>query len=167
MVTVLRPVSEEFEELYNVQFPRVYNYIFFHTGHAETAEDLTADVFVRAYTYWDTFDHAKGDRGAWVGGIARNALRKHYRGKSRGPKVVELTELFRADSDIEGEYEHVEDIDRLMKRVRKLPERQRELLAMKYMLQMTYREIAAATGMTESNVSVTLHRTITELRKKF
>jgi len=157
-------MSSEFEEIYKEQFPLVYNYLFYHIRNTFEAEDLTADVFVRVYEYWDSFSHEKGNRGAWVGGIARNRLKTYFQKKSKKLQTVELTEFINADSDVEGEYLRKEDLSKIFSQLDALDERQREIVTMKYILQFTNREIAKQMNMTESNVGVTLHRSIKRIQ---
>jgi len=56
---------------------------------------------------------------------------------------------------------------RLTELLRALPERERELLALKYGADATNRAIATLTGLSESNVGTILHRTIGALRARW
>ena len=56
------------------------------------------------------------------------------------------------------------DFERLSRLLAGLPERERELVALKYGSGMTNRAIAKATGLSESNVGTILHRTVGQLR---
>ena len=156
-----------FEEMYEAYFARVYNYIYYRVRHAAKAEDLTADVFVRAYEYRKSYDAAKGGVDAWLGGIARNAVNSYFKKTAGEPPVVELTEFLRGCEHTESDVLRQEDRRRLLSLVRKLPKAHQELLAQKYFLRLTNRDIAKATGLSESNVGTTLHRIIERLRKSF
>jgi RNA polymerase sigma-70 factor (ECF subfamily) len=57
--------------------------------------------------------------------------------------------------------------ERLAALLQSLPERERELLAMKYGAGMTNRAIATATGLTESNVGTIVHRAVQTLRERW
>jgi RNA polymerase sigma-70 factor (ECF subfamily) len=56
---------------------------------------------------------------------------------------------------------------RLTELLRALPERERELLALKYGADVTNRAIAMLTGLSESNVGTILHRTVVSLRSRW
>ena len=160
---------EAFEKVYRDYFASIYNYIFFRVGNHTDAEDLTADVFLRAYEYMDSFDNNKGVMRAWLGGIARNRVNTHLRKKMVRPHTVELsvlTEPLRADVSIEEEYQQKETTDALLSQIRKLPKQQQEFLTLKYFLGITNRDIAKALDMSESNVGVTLYRINEKLRKE-
>jgi RNA polymerase sigma-70 factor (ECF subfamily) len=131
------------------------------------AEDLTADVFVRAFRYWDSYLCDKGSRGAWIGGIARNMLRTYFRKKAKSPQITELNEFMHADVDIEGDFFLEEEIKRVLTLLDKLPERQRDIVTMKYLLRITNRDIAKVLGISEVNVGVILHRALKKLKKGF
>jgi len=154
-----------FEKLYEERFAWVYNYVYFRVRHAQTAEDLTADIFIRAYQYFDNFAHEKGEIGAWLSGITRNAVNTYLRRSLSAPRAAELTEFIPASVDIEREYLHTEDMRRVMEQLQLMQQDKQELIAMKYFLHMNNREIAKATGMSESNVGSTIHRIVGGLRK--
>ena len=56
------------------------------------------------------------------------------------------------------------DFERLSRLLAELPDRERDLVALKYGAGMTNRAIAKATGLGESNVGTILHRTVGQLR---
>jgi RNA polymerase sigma-70 factor (ECF subfamily) len=59
------------------------------------------------------------------------------------------------------------DAERLASLLATLPEREREVMALKYGAGMTNRAIARATGLTESNIGTILHRTVHTLRDRW
>jgi RNA polymerase sigma-70 factor (ECF subfamily) len=69
------------------------------------------------------------------------------------------------DRTPEDDNARVSDIARLVRLVEQLPEREQELLALKYGAEATNRAIAGLTGLSESNVGTILHRAVTALRR--
>jgi outer membrane receptor protein involved in Fe transport len=59
----------------------VYRYLRFHVDSADTADDLTADVFFHALESEDRYDPARSEARVWIFAMARNALRDHFRRK--------------------------------------------------------------------------------------
>jgi RNA polymerase sigma-70 factor (ECF subfamily) len=59
------------------------------------------------------------------------------------------------------------DAARLASLLGTLSERDRELIALKYGAEMTNRDIAHATGLSESNVGTVLHRAVQALRERW
>ena len=60
-----------------------------------------------------------------------------------------------------------DDASRLRTLIRQLPERQRELVSLKFEAGLTYKDIAAATGLTATNVGTILHHAVQTLREQF
>ena len=166
MVIQMPSDIERFEMVYKEHFKGIFNYICFRIGNPTDAEDLAADVFVRAFERLGSFDSEKGEMRAWIGGIARNVVNTYLRKIMSKPKVVELSELLSADIDIEEDYLHTETLRHLLSLVKLLPQEKQELLAMKYMLRLTNREIADALGKSEGAVKMAIHRIIEGLEKK-
>lgn len=157
---------EEFEILFKQQYSSVYNYIIYHIRNADEAEDLTADVFFRAYKYWGSYSSFKGNRGAWVGGIARNVLKTYYKKHANKPQIVEISEFINSNINIEEDFMKKEAIVEVLQHINTLSEYQQELLTMKYLLHFTNQEIAKTLGISVNNIGVTLHRTINKLKKQ-
>ena len=83
---------------YEAHGQAVYGYLRFHLASADEAEDLTADVFLRAVAAADRFDPARGTARAWLLRIARNALHDHRR-RERHRRHVPLAALYDLRSD--------------------------------------------------------------------
>src|SRR5207253_624411 len=69
-----------FAALYEHYFPRIYTYIRYRVDSDDVADDLTAFVFERALERIQRYDAARAPFGAWLFGIARNAVGNHRRG---------------------------------------------------------------------------------------
>ncbi|WP_374117255.1 sigma-70 family RNA polymerase sigma factor [Streptomyces sp. MNU76] len=67
-----------FAQLYAAYCDTVYRYVYYRVGGKPTAEDLTSEVFVRAYARLDTFTWRGRDFGAWLVTIARNLVADHF-----------------------------------------------------------------------------------------
>ncbi len=68
-----------FAGLYDRYLDQVYGYIQRRVGHRQTAEDLTGDVFLRAYRRLGQFEWQGKDLGAWIMTIARNRVHDHFK----------------------------------------------------------------------------------------
>ena len=69
--------------------------------------------------------------------------------------------------NVEQSFQEQQDKELLQSLLLKLPKRERDLIALKYGAGLTNREIAQITRLSESNVGSILHRTVTNLRKKW
>lgn len=156
----------DWDAVYWDAMPRVYNFFRYRIGDDQLAEDLTASTFLRA---WRSRDHYAADVAAfstWLFSIAQNLAVDHFR---RHKPVLALDDLphLHDDNTIEDLIERRLDSSRLSVLLERLTPRERELIALKYGAELTNRAIAQVTGMSESNVGTTLHRTIQKLRQQW
>ncbi len=71
--------GEAFAQLYDRYVDQTFGYIYRRVGHRQTAEDLTSDVFLRAFRRLSTFQWQGVDLGAWIMTIARNRVHDHFK----------------------------------------------------------------------------------------
>ncbi|MBI4769647.1 MAG: sigma-70 family RNA polymerase sigma factor [Chloroflexi bacterium] len=70
-------------ELYERYVKRIYNYIYYRTGSASDAEDLTARVFQRAIKHLPGYTDKGLPFSAWLYRIAHNLVANWHRDQSR------------------------------------------------------------------------------------
>ena len=81
-----------FAELYDRYVDQTFGYIYRRVGHRQTAEDLTSDVFLRAFRRLSTFEWQGVDLGAWIMTIARNRVHDHFKSaRFRMERAVDVT----------------------------------------------------------------------------
>jgi RNA polymerase sigma-70 factor (ECF subfamily) len=153
----------DWEAVYAEQLPRIYNYFRFRVGHGADAEDLTARTFEKAWRGRDGFRNNLGAFSTWLLAIARNVATDHFRAR-RPALPLDAADHVDTGTTPEDQAAGRSDMARLQRLTRGLPERDRELLALKYGAQLTNRAIAELTGLSESNVGTILHRTVQMLR---
>ncbi|MDX1659331.1 MAG: sigma-70 family RNA polymerase sigma factor [Nitriliruptorales bacterium] len=68
-----------FAAIYDRYVDQTFGFIYRRVGHRQTAEDLTGDVFFRAFRRLDTFEWQGKDLGAWIMTIARNRVYDHFK----------------------------------------------------------------------------------------
>jgi RNA polymerase sigma-70 factor (ECF subfamily) len=163
----VQPVQEaDWEALYAEQLPRVYNYFRYRVGHGAVAEDLTSITFEKAWRARHRYRRDLSAFTTWLLAVARNVAIDHYR--QRRPHVsLEHAAEVAGGATPEELAERRSDVERLAALLASLPDRERELLSLKYGAGVTNRAIAKLTGLTESNVGTLLHRTIHDLRARW
>lgn len=156
----------DFAALYDHYFPKVYNYVRYRVQDAALTDDLTAQVFTKVLTNINQYQAERGPFSAWLFGVARNVVTDHFRGqKKRRWFSFELLQHRVSDSnDPEDLAIRNEEHERLLAAVAQLPERERDLIGLRFGAGLTNRRIAELTGLTESNVGVIIHRTLRRLR---
>jgi RNA polymerase sigma factor (sigma-70 family) len=162
-------VREIFAGLYDENMPKVYRYIFYKVSDHQLAEDLTSNVFEKALIKFSQYDESRASFLTWIFGITRTTIADYYRAR---PKVD--TTLIEEALEIPGQdplpdevLEIGEEKQLLWKCIELLPEDEQEIIRLKFAMEMTNRDIAKQTGLTESNVGVKLYRTIRKLRDTF
>jgi RNA polymerase sigma-70 factor (ECF subfamily) len=157
----------DWDAVYTKELPRVYNFFLYKLGDKEFAQDLTATTLERAWKLRSKYRSAIAGISSWLFGIARNVLKEHLRkNRSGGQKLQGITsvEEMSAKIDVEEMVQQQQEKVRLHKILLKLPDREQDLIALKYGAGLTNREIAQVTGLSESNVGSILHRTVNNIR---
>jgi RNA polymerase sigma-70 factor (ECF subfamily) len=162
-----RDDREAFGVLYERHFDGIYAYLRYRVNDRSTADDLAAVVFTRALDRLDGYDPERAPFGVWLLVIARNALRDHYRRRARWRWLpLEVVKERVADGAApDAGLERQERRDVLLAAVARLDDRERDLLGLKFGAGRSHRDIAALTGLSESNVGVIVHRALGRLRR--
>lgn len=153
-------------ELYLTYFPRVYRYILARTGNSHDAEDLAEEVFMRVLEAIDRFQWREAPFSAWLFRIAHNAVISQRRKETARGKSGPLSDTIPVDSA--GPDELVETrlaLNEVMAAAQKLPEAQRQVIALRFGAGLSVAETAQAMGKGEGNVKVIQHKAIAKLRE--
>jgi RNA polymerase sigma-70 factor (ECF subfamily) len=159
-------LNVDWDAVFKQELPRIYNYLRYRLGDNALAEDLTAATFEKAWRARERYRRNLAGFSTWLITIARNTATDHLR---QYHPVVSLQAIHRvaAPDSPEGIVARQLELDRLAALLAALPERDRELVALKYGAQLNNREIARHTGMSESNVGTSLHRIVGKLRSEW
>lgn len=160
--------SEElnWDALYADLAPRVYNYFRYRMGTDADVEELTSRTFERAWRSRTHYRHDLAGFSTWLFKIAQN-VGIDYRSRHRAHLPLEAASHVALDRTPEVDAELSSDLARLARLTARLPERERELIALKYGASLNNRMIAGLTGLSESNVGTVLHRLVKTLRAQW
>ncbi len=156
----------DWEAVYTEQLPRVYNFLRYRLGNEAVADDLTSRTFEKAWRERHRYRRDLAQVGTWLLRIARNVAVDYLRTNHEHAPLEEAADAL-AEGTPEEEAMIRSNFARLTTLVAVLPERERELLALKYGAGATNRAIADITGLSESNVGTILHRTVQTLRAEW
>ncbi len=155
---------DAFSELYSRYLCRVYGFIRSQTPNEATAEDLTAQTFFKALSGAGTFS-GEGCYRAWLFRIAHNTLATWRVGRSKAPVAVEdLPEHIDPAPSPQSVVVAGEERTLLWRLVSSLAPAQREVLALRYLEDLSTEEIAQATRRSRGAVRILLHRARNSLR---
>lgn len=160
--TVAAGLSEEaFVHLYQHELGRILNYVRLRLGQNE-AEDVTADIFARAWSRRHDYDPQRGQPEAWLWAIARNATRDYLR--QRRPAPVALSPNAAVCPDPMAEIARQEEWAQMERALSTLAAQDREIIALRFGARLTNRAIATLLGMEEANVAQRLRRALRKMR---
>ncbi len=154
-----------FEELYREFVNRVYGYVRALVGSAADAEDVTAQVFLKAYEAYERFQPAGATPSAWLFRIARNAALDHLRSSGRRERLVRAAGYEPAEAPdpqalAEARIEHAE----LVALLAELGERQREVISLRHS-GLSFAEVGEVIGSSEDAAKMAYHRSLHVLRE--
>jgi RNA polymerase sigma-70 factor (ECF subfamily) len=157
----------DWDAVYRAELPRVYNFFRYRFGVGADAEDLTARTFEKAWRARQRYRRDIAGFSTWLLSIARNVAIDHLRIARRHLPLEAAAGVASAAATPEDAAIRTAAANRLATLLATLPDRERELLAMKYGAELTNRQIAAATGLSESNVGTIVHRAVIALRSRW
>jgi RNA polymerase sigma-70 factor, ECF subfamily len=152
------------DAVYAEQLPRVFNFFRYRLGNDAHAEDLTSRTFEKAWSARARYRRDLAGFATWLLSIARNVATDHLRAQ-RPHLPLEAAEEVAARDTPHDEVARDSDLARLGALLETLPQREQELVALKYGAEATNRAIAELTGLSESNVGTILHRVVQTLRR--
>jgi RNA polymerase sigma factor (sigma-70 family) len=173
LVEINEKISEStsalFARLYEEFLPKVYRYISYKVFDRQEAEDLTSIVFDKALTKYQSFNAEKAAFSTWIFSIARNAVIDHFRAKkTRQNLPLEAVATVRSEDPSPEERLIAGEESKLLRDcICRLSPQEQEIISLKFGAEMTNREIARTTGLSESNVGVILFRGVRRLRDTF
>lgn len=166
----VRAMNDEqaFNELYEVFFPRVYNFCYGQLKNAAAADDVTSDSFIKVVKNLGSYDSERAAFSTWLFRIVRNTLINYTKWRSYRLDAEWDDNLSPAAP--EGETPEARAVasetnTELLAAIRELSEREQAIIELRYWSDMPSKEIAEVLDMTVSNVNVTLHRAMGKLKK--
>lgn len=134
------------------------------TGEIESARDAVQETFLRLAR--QDFKAIEPRLAPWLFFVCRNCAIDHCRKIVRMAPVIDDAVPDPGRSPDENASAS-EDAEHLRELVKKLPEKQREIVRLKFDAGLTYREIAEVMKMTANHVGVQLHNAIQTLRTQW
>lgn len=169
-----QPARGRFEEIYDEHVVPIYRFIYARVGNGPDAEDLTAQVFLRAVEQLDT-SRAPGQIASWLYRVSQNAVADYWRAFYRlplvGPEQVapgwepadtrpmattppETGTTPAAAARPEPARTRVEAL------LQRLPDNYRRVLELRFIQRLSVAETAERMGITRGNAKVLQHRAL-------
>lgn len=153
-------------ELYNQHVDQIYRYVRNRTDDAAAAEDITADVFLRALESLGTYEDHGVPFAAWLYRIAQARVIDFWRRAQRRATVAfddhDLPEWLAAEDVASGD---VLQHGRLLAGLQHLTEEQQQVIVLKFMQGLSNAEIALVMNKTEGAVKALQRRGLEALAR--
>lgn len=162
--------NEDFEVIYIKYSDKIYRYLYLQTRNPYLAEDITAEVFLRAWKNWEKIkqDYIQ----ALLFKIAKNILIDYWR-KQKEKKEFSLETSIEEgfepsyDEDLVETIAKSDTIKDVQQAIVLLPENLREVVILRFIEELSAREAAEIIGTTEGNIRVLQYRALIKLKEIF
>ena len=155
---------EAFGELYSIYLDQIYRYVFYQVKDRMTAEDLTEEIFVKAWKALGRYKQKKSAFSAWLYRVARNHVIDYFRTRRQHQALAE--EIPTAAASLEQEVEARLMQQELSEAISYLPFQQRQIIILKFIEGLENSEIAQIMGKREGAIRVMQMRALMALRQK-
>jgi RNA polymerase sigma-70 factor (ECF subfamily) len=160
------------EEIVQTYSRRIYNLAYRFTSRADTAEDLTQEVFIRVYRSLDQYNPKQGDLQNWLMRLARNLIIDDYRKRQRAPQDEAADDLEdhqyhlrAAGNTVQREMERRELGVQVQAGIDKLSADLRTCVILRDIEELSYQEIVDLLEIPEGTVKSRINRGRIELAK--
>jgi RNA polymerase sigma factor (sigma-70 family) len=139
----------------------VYGYLVWFTGDRVLAEDLAGETFERALRLWHRYDPRRGSERTWLCQVARTVALDHFRSERRRRRreVAAATPEPTAEAGFQGFSPELETA------LRGLSAADREVIALRVILDLDPATAAAMLGISQTNCSTRLSRALDKLEE--
>lgn len=156
------PVVRTFDGFVGEHGRRLVGLAYTLSGSRSVAEDLAQDALLAAYRRWDEVGQMD-DPGAWVRRVVANRAVSHIRRRVSEAKGLSRLASERPKHDVPPLSAETEAI---WAEVRRLPRRQRQVVALRYYGQLSMSEIADVLGCSKESVNTHIRRARTTLARR-
>ena len=159
--------SRAAEELYGLMVNKVFGFCMNRVSHRQTAEDLSQEIFLKLIDRIETFDERRGSFSVWFWQLARNTVTDHYRLKQEitfvdiGDEAV----VERAGTS-DPSAEHSWELGRVKEFLKTLGPEEQELFELRFVADLSYRNIARVLGKSEGSLRVAVNRLKDKVQEK-
>lgn len=158
---------DAFSQAYDLFSENIYRFFYWRTSSKAIAEDLTSQTFLKIW------EHLRNEKiiehwSSFVYKVAHNLLVDYYRTNKDLLDETILNNIPDEKNNKENINSVIDnDLDRqkLLKHINKLPEDYQDIIKLRYIDDLSFKEISNITGKNMNSLYVTLHRAIKQLKQ--
>ncbi len=139
----------------------IYRYIYYRIGHPEQAEDLCSDVFLRMLEGMAAYEDRGWSLATWLYRIARDRTTDMLRRHNRNPRSLEELDNVcdGPETILAAQFDHEE----IRHHLQYLTHSQQQVIRLRFVEELSFREIAQCLGRTEGAVKQLQYRGLQQL----
>ncbi len=158
--------QEMFTQLYEMYIERIYRYIYCRVDDNMLADDITSQVFLKAWEKLDSYEQGGSPFVAWLYRIARNTVIDYYRTKKTALSLDDMDHLKLSHADeVDKKLDLQSQSQELRKALLALTAQQQKVLILKFIGGFNTKEIAQQLGKQQGAVRALQMRGLHELSK--
>jgi RNA polymerase sigma-70 factor (ECF subfamily) len=152
------------EKIFDYYSPKIFRFVIVRVLNREIAEDLTQEVFLKVVNRIETFIPDRGSFSAWIWQITKNTLKDHYAKK----KTIPLSDILPESKyfiDKKNNPDQRLKIYEVLKIAQGFSEEEQEIFSLRYLSDLSYKNLSEMTGKSEVALRVVVHRLNKKIRK--
>jgi RNA polymerase sigma-70 factor (ECF subfamily) len=156
--------AEAFGDLYVHHVDAIYRYVFYKVGSEKRAEDLTEQVFLKAWQAMDAYEPRGYRFSSWLYRIAHNTVVDHHRMK-KDESSLEAIAFTLADESLGPEETLMKkrEVARLVEALAELSKEKQELIILRFVEGLSHAQVAEILDKSEGACRVMQHRALARL----
>jgi RNA polymerase sigma-70 factor (ECF subfamily) len=157
--------SSAFAEIYERYYQGIYNFVYYRVTDEALAEDLTAEVFLKAMEAIESFTFRGVPLSAWLYRIANNLVVDHFRRQPRHGNVsLEETTVSAGENPTDALEQGLTQ-QTIRRALSELTEEQQQVVLLKFVDGLSNNEVARVLGKTEGAIKSLQHRALSSLAR--
>lgn len=158
--------KRHFERFYNAYMTRIYKFVYFRVaGNRALAQDLTQDIFMKAFEAFDRYDPTVS-QVSWIYTIARNHVINNFAKTHPGVSLEEVEGTMVASMDAREQFATRHDEEMLLRAIGELSPDEGDLVRKKYLEGWSFEDLEQILGKTSGALRVQASRALKKLKKK-
>lgn len=155
-----------FASLYDKYMDKVYRHVYYRVPTRADAEDITQEVFIKAWRAITKYRQTGTSFGAWLIAIARNSIVDFHKARKNNVRLDDTEIISRhIEADPQAMTEFSLGNERMRKVVLKLKENKREVILLRFFEGWSYREISESLHKSEGAIRIIQYRALADLRQ--
>jgi RNA polymerase sigma-70 factor (ECF subfamily) len=157
--------ADAYGVLYTQHLDAIYRYMYFRVADVPLAEDLSEEVFMRAWAALPKYEPQGHRFSSWLYRIAQNLLVDHYRKESSRRELDEsgMNEVRDHEALPEERVADQEDLASLATAIQLLGDDEQNVIILRFVEGLSHKEVAEAIGKSEGASRVIQHRALEAL----